>query len=235
MKDFRREDRAQRVRGMFDRISSRYDLLNRLITFGQDGKWRSDAIDLLEKEDNSWVLDLGTGTGDLALQIAREHPNLKIVALDFSQKMLLRGVVREGSEKIHWLIADASQLPFKTSSFRGIIYAFLLRNVVDLPRSIKEQFRALQPGGNAVCLETTPPRPGVLKPLVSLYLEVIVPLLGKLFAGDLEAYQYLRDTTRDFHDAEELTDRFRTGGFNPVGISFRMLNSIGIHVGKKPA
>ena len=227
-------NRVQGVRCMFDRISPRYDLLNRLMTLGQDNKWRSDAIRMLHCEGRRWVLDLGTGTGDLAFETIRQCPNLNVVAVDFAPSMLQIGRQRQPEEAIHWVIADATKLPFRKDSFCGITYAFLLRNVVDLEKSLQEQYRTLMSGGNIVCLETTPPRPGLLKPLITFYLDVIISLLGKWFADDVEAYQYLRDSTHAFLDAEELADRFRVNGFHAVSFLFRMLQTIAIHTATKP-
>ncbi len=225
------EARARYVRRMFGRIARRYDLLNRLMTLGQDLRWRREAVRRLAPAPGSRVLDLGAGTGDLALEVLRQAPRARVVAADFTPEMVALGRRRPGGERVAWVIADALHLPFADGAFDAVVSGFLLRNVVHLERALAEQRRALRPGGRLVALDTTPPRPGPLRPLLDFHLHTVVPLLGRLVAGDAEAYHYLPASTERFETAEGLAERLRRLGFAEVGFVRRMLGTVAIHWG----
>ena len=226
-------EHARYVQAMFDRIAQQYDLLNRIMTFGQDGQWRKEAIHRLKIRPNTSIIDLGSGTGDIAIEIANSHPNVFIVASDFAPKMLHIGKDRPEGNKVAWVIADAEQLPFATESFAGVISGFLLRNVSDLDQALAEQYRLLTSDGNVVALDTTPPRKNLLRPLLTFHLNYIVPLLGKAIAKDAEAYAYLSSSTKKFLTVESLAERLNKAGFKGVAYMRRMFGTVGIHWGKK--
>lgn len=227
-------ERAAYVQNMFGRIAHRYDLLNRLMTLGQDIRWRKEAIRRLNVKPGTAVVDLGSGTGDIAYQIARRNPDIFMVASDFTEEMLLVGKKRRPNSKIAWVIADAQHLPFAKETFSGVISGFLLRNVPDLNRTLGEQRRVLATGGRVAALDTTPPRDNFLRPFLEFHLNRVIPLLGKLIAGESEAYTYLPSSTAKFLTAEDLAERFQQAGFKQVGYVRRMLGTIGIHWGAKP-
>lgn len=227
------DERARYVRAMFGRIAPRYDLLNRLMTLGQDGRWRKFAIGKLALNPKSVVLDLGSGTGDIALEIKRRHPDALVVASDFTPEMLIIGKGRRGGNGVEWVIADAQHLPFASGCADGVISGFLLRNVPDLDRALAEQRRALKAGGRAASLDTTPPRKTLLRPLIEFHLHRVIPLLGRLVAGDAEAYTYLPSSTEKFTTAEVLAERFQAAGFEGIGFVRRMLGTVGIHWARK--
>jgi demethylmenaquinone methyltransferase/2-methoxy-6-polyprenyl-1,4-benzoquinol methylase len=233
MTHLRGEDRAAYVQEMFGRIAHRYDLLNRLMTVGQDIRWRRELIGRLALTEYSVVLDLGAGTGDIALEIARKHPRALVVASDFTPEMVLVGRQRPGGDRVHWVIADAMHLPFSSGSADAVVSGFLLRNVPDVPRALGEQHRVLKTGGRVASLDTTPPRQNWLRPFVEFHLHTVIPFLGKLVAGDAEAYTYLPDSTEKFLTAEELAAAFEEAGFRMVGFVRRMLDTIGIHWGQR--
>lgn len=226
--------RAEYVRRMFDRIAPRYDLINTLMTFGRDRAWRRESVARLRLHGMGRVLDLGSGTGDLAFEVRRQAPAARVVAADFSRAMLRRAQSRPGGESVGWLRCDALRLPFAPQVFDGLVSGFLLRNVGDLEAAIVEQFRVLRPGGQWACLDTTPPRPGPLRPLVNFHLRRVIPLLGRIIAGDPEAYNYLPGSTEDFLPAEDLAARIRRGGFAGVGFVRRMLGTIAVHWAERP-
>jgi len=134
---------------------------------------------------------------------------------------------------VAWVIADVQQLPFGKESVSGVISGFLLRNVPDIGRTLKEHARVLRAGGRAVSLDTTPPRRNFLRPFLEFYLHRVVPFMGWLLAGDTEAYTYLPDSTEGFLPAEVLAERFREAGMGEVGFVRRMFGVIGIHWGEK--
>lgn len=227
------KEKSRQVRRMFGRIAHRYDLLNRLMTFGQDMKWRREAIHYLQLDASAKVLDLGTGTGDIALLIQKEYSGAQVVAADLTPQMIQRGSQRPGGQRIFWVIADASHLPFSSGAFDGVISGYLLRNVPDVAQSLREQYRVLSRNGRVVSLDTTPPQRNFFYPVIRFHLRVIIPILGRLLAGDAAAYTYLPDSTEHFLSAEKLAGKMREAGFQKTGFVRRMLGTMAIHWGKK--
>jgi demethylmenaquinone methyltransferase/2-methoxy-6-polyprenyl-1,4-benzoquinol methylase len=231
MSDLTGKERSQQVQGMFGRIARRYDLLNRLMTLGQDMRWRREAIKRLKVQPGTIVLDLGAGTGDIAFEIVKKYPDTLVVACDFTMNMIRVGKERKGGEGVAWVIADVQQLPFARESVSGVISGFLLRNVSDINRTLREHVRVLKPGGRAVALDTTPPRRNLLRPFHEFYLRQVIPFLGRLIAGEAEAYRYLPDSTEGFLPAEDLAERFREAGMEEVGFVRRTFGAVSIHWG----
>ena len=227
-------EKAQYVRQMFGRIAPRYDLLNRIMTLGQDVRWRKEAVRRLEVAEKAVLLDVGSGTGDIAREISKQCSVVSIVACDFTREMVVIGKSRSANSRIDWVIADAMNLPFQKNTFDGVISGFLLRNVPDVVQAIAEQYRVLKVDGKMVALDTTPPRPGFLRPLVEFHLHYIIPLLGRMIAGDVEAYKYLPDSTENFLSAEILARRMTEAGYKRVAFVRRMLDTMAIHWGEKP-
>jgi demethylmenaquinone methyltransferase/2-methoxy-6-polyprenyl-1,4-benzoquinol methylase len=206
---------ADVVRTMFDRIAPVYDLMNRVMTAGLDGRWRRlTARSVVRPGDR--VLDGCCGTGDLAL--ADERAGGRVVGLDFSERMLERA--RRKSASIEWVRGDLLQLPFEDASFEAATVGFGVRNVADLVRSLRELRRVLRPGGRLGILEITEPR-GLLRPFYRLWFYGIVPLLvGRVLRGG-SAYSYLPASVRRFPGPDELAALLRDAGFEDV--SFRLL------------
>ena len=226
-------EHAKYVQEMFGRIAHRYDLLNRLMTLGQDTGWRKQTIKQLAISSGDTVLDLGAGTGDLAFEAARRHPGAFVVASDFTVEMVLVGKERPEGEKVAWVIADAMHLPFASGCADAVVSGYLLRNVPDVDQTLAEYFRALKPGGRAASLDTTPPRKNILLPLIEFYLRRVIPLLGRLVAGEGEAYTYLPRSTEQFLTAEILAERFEQTGFSGVSFVRKMFSTMAIHWGSK--
>jgi demethylmenaquinone methyltransferase/2-methoxy-6-polyprenyl-1,4-benzoquinol methylase len=229
MTDLTAEARARSVRQMFARIAPRYDLVNRLMTFGQDRRWRREAIRRLLLPPQPRVLDIGSGTGDLAFEALRQAPGAFVVAADFTPPMMAVG--RQRGRRVQWVVADASRLPFASARFDGIVSGFLLRNVVDLDRVLGEQARVARPGRRLVSLDTTPPRASLLRPLLEFHLRAVIPRLGRWVSGDAEAYNYLPASTERFLSAEDLAERLSAAGFDSVSFVRRMLGTVAIHWG----
>ena len=183
---------------MFRRIHRRYDLLNGLISLGQDQRWRRKAVARLDPPAHSRILDVGAGTGDLSGEVLRQQPTGRVVALDFTREMMLTGRQRHPQAQISWVQADAEALPFKDGSFQGVISGFLLRNVSDLDRTLREQHRVLMADQRMVCLEGSSTGQSVLNPLVRFHYRQVIPTLGAFLARDRGAYEYLTRSMEGF-------------------------------------
>lgn len=225
--------RAARVKAMFERIAPRYDLMNRLMTGGQDIRWRRMVIDLAQVPPGGRLLDLGAGTGDLTREALRQQPDCRPIAADFTLGMMQAGKLLPGP-RISWSAADALNLPFPDASFDAVVSGFLLRNVVDLPRALHEQYRVLRPGGRMVTLDTTRPRASLLSPLIHIYMRRVIPLMGGLLTGERDAYVYLPETSENFLLAEDLLELIRKSGFEQAGFKRLMFGTVAVHWGRKP-
>ncbi|HEY9151434.1 MAG TPA: ubiquinone/menaquinone biosynthesis methyltransferase [Anaerolineales bacterium] len=224
------KERAEYVQGMFTRIARRYDLMNRLMTGGQDVQWRKEVIRLAQMKPSASLLDLGAGTGDLAREALKRNPQSHIIAADFTLEMMRVG--RKPNDP-PYSAADALNLPFKDSTFDAVTSGFLMRNVTDVSRSLKEQYRALKSGGRIVILDTTRPKKNILSPFIWIHMHVIIPILGTLISGMTDAYQYLPDSTEGFLSAEELAARMTDAGFKNVHFKRLMFGTIAMHWGER--
>jgi demethylmenaquinone methyltransferase/2-methoxy-6-polyprenyl-1,4-benzoquinol methylase len=225
---------ADSARRLFGGVARRYDLLNRLISLGQDRRWRRLAVSRLAPRSGERVLDLGAGTGDLALETVRQFPGVRVIAADLTPEMVRLGRRRPGGQDVLWVIADAAALPFRAESFDGLVSGFLLRNLADLDPALVEQLRVLKPGGRWAALDTSrPPRNAAT--LIELHLRLVIPLLGGLVAGQSQAYRYLAASTRGFLTAKELARRLAGAGLRRVGSQRRMLGMVAIVWGAKRA
>lgn len=221
------------VQKMFDAIATRYDLMNRVMTMGQDQKWRKFVVEKAGDPHGGWALDLATGTGDIAALSCSSYPGARVVGADFSQNMLREARKRFSGRKITWQACDANCLPFMDNAFESVTFGYLLRNVDDAVRVLREVRRVLKPGGRVVCLDTTPPAKNLFYPFIRLYFAYGIPLLGRMIADDEAAYAYLTGSTMGFYSAEALADAFREAGLQEVGYQKFMMGTIGVHWGKK--
>lgn len=224
---------ARYVQAMFGRIASRYDLMNRLMTAGQDNRWRREVIRRSHLPTEGRLLDLGAGTGDLAREAERQISASWVVAADFTLDMMRIGRARYTSSRINWLAADALRLPIPSEAFEAVVSGFLLRNVIDIDQCLREQLRILKPGGYMVALDTTRPQNNFLRPLINFYLHTIIPILGRIIAGEFDAYTYLPETTELFLEAEQLAADMEGAGYKQVGFRRLMLGTIAVHWGRK--
>jgi demethylmenaquinone methyltransferase/2-methoxy-6-polyprenyl-1,4-benzoquinol methylase len=209
---------------MFDRIAPVYDVMNRVMTAGLDGRWRRLTARSVA-EPRARVLDACCGTGDLAIACAREGAS--VTGLDFSERMLERA--RRKAPAIEWVVGDALDLPFEDAAFDGATVGFGVRNVEDLERALRELRRVVRHGGRVGILEITRPR-GLAAPFYKLWFDGIVPLLGKLLPGG-SAYTYLPASVRRFPGPEELAELMRDVGF--ADVRFRLLAGgiVALHTG----
>jgi demethylmenaquinone methyltransferase/2-methoxy-6-polyprenyl-1,4-benzoquinol methylase len=208
-------------------------MMNRIMTMGQDQKWRRFVVKKAAVSSRAWVLDLATGTGDIAALMVESCGSVKPVGADFSIGMLEEARKRFGEKPIVWQSCDANNLPFADDVFDAVTFGYLLRNVDDSTRVLSEVFRVMKPGGRVVCLDTTPPARNLLYPFLRFYFRFCIPALGRMIADDESAYAYLTGSTMQFHRADELEDLFRKAGFRKVGFKKFMFGTIAIHWGEK--
>ena len=219
---------------MFDRIAGFYDVMNSVMTAGLHHKWRRRAVDLALAGPGDRVLDVATGTGDLALELAsRVHPRGEVVASDFSEEMLSRA--REKGERaavpIRFEWANAMALPYGDGEFAAATVGFGARNFSDLDRGLSEMTRVVRPGGVVVVLEITTPTRAPLSTFYRLWFDRVVPVIGKL-AGDPEAYSYLPNSVKRFPGPEELAERMDRCGLD-VRYVLTAGGIIALHAGTK--
>jgi demethylmenaquinone methyltransferase/2-methoxy-6-polyprenyl-1,4-benzoquinol methylase len=201
---------------MFDAIAARYDLLNRINSFGLDKGWRRKAVAALELIPGHKVLDLATGTGDLAIEIAKTLPTVEVVGLDPSKEMLAIGqrkVEAAGlGERVKMIDGDAQALPFEDKSFDRVTIAFGIRNVPDRKKALLEIHRVLRPNGRLVILELSEPQDGLFGTMGRFHLTTIVPRVGALLSGG-DAYRYLKTSIVAFPKASDFKRTLEDAGF----------------------
>lgn len=225
--------KGQNIQRMFDAIASRYDLMNRVMTMGQDQKWRRFVVNKAGDPGDGYILDLATGTGDIASLSRAHYPLSQIIGADFSHNMLKEAMKRFSNLEILWHATDANNLPYRDEVFESATFGYLLRNVDDVVHILKEVRRVLKKGGRVVCLDTTPPSKNVLYPFIQLYFTIGIPLLGRLVARDKDAYAYLTGSTMGFYSADDLALAFADAGFKNVGYKKFMMGTIAVHWGIK--
>jgi demethylmenaquinone methyltransferase / 2-methoxy-6-polyprenyl-1,4-benzoquinol methylase len=211
--------KKEQVAQMFDTISGNYDRLNRVISFGIDVKWRKKVVQLVSQKKPKTILDIATGTGDLAIMMANTSAE-KITGLDISQGMLDVGIKKIDSKnlnhKIEMLNADSEAMPFEDGSFDAITVAFGIRNFENLDKGLSEILRVLKPNGIFVILETSNPTRTPYKQGYFLYTKYLLPIIGKLFSKDKVAYGYLSESASVFPFGEALNNILKKNGFIEV-------------------
>jgi demethylmenaquinone methyltransferase / 2-methoxy-6-polyprenyl-1,4-benzoquinol methylase len=212
-------NKKKQVEQMFDTISTNYDGLNRVISFGIDVKWRKKVIKMVAATNPESVLDIATGTGDLAISLAKTGAK-EIIGLDLSEGMLAVGrkkIAQENlSEKVEMIQGDSEALPFEDNRFDAITVAFGVRNFENLEKGLSEILRVLKPGGIFVILETSVPTKFPFKQGYHFYTRNLLPLIGKLFSKDKVAYSYLSESAAAFPYGEELNNILKKTGFIEV-------------------
>jgi len=221
---------------MFDRIAPRYDLLNRLLSVGTDLSWRRRALDLARLGENGRALDVGTGTGDFALALlARSPRSATVTGIDISPGMLEvaeRRAAKAGvGPRYERLIASVESLPFEDGTFDVAVAGFVIRNVGDIPRGLREMRRALRPGGRAVILDLHTPRNPTVRRLYRTYSH-LSPRLAAALGSDPEAYRYLPRSIEAFYDPDALAALLQEAGFKRVRFERLTFGIAAIHLGE---
>ena len=230
------EEKTGRVRGVFDSVASRYDVMNDLMSGGMHRLWKDQFVAEIPS-DSTQHLDVAGGTGDISFRIAERLPNAEITISDINPHMLEEGKKRAEkkgiSSRFNWQEANAEQLPFEDNSFDSYTIAFGIRNVTHRDKALAEAFRVLKPGGCFLCLEFTPVEHPFFKPVYDAYSFGLVPLMGQLVAGDRESYQYLVESIRMFPNTLKFKQLIENAGFKEVSYRTLTFDTVAIHKGWK--
>jgi len=221
-------EKAGLVRGVFERVAGRYDLMNDLMSLGAHRIWKDAAAARLNPQPGELIVDCAGGTGDLARRYAamtrraqarRGGPDARIVVVDINAEMVGAGRARGGEPEICWAVGDAERLPLPDASANAYSIAFGLRNVTDIPGALAEARRVLKPGGRFLCLEFSKLTAAALRPFYDAYSFGVIPRIGERVAGDGESYRYLVESIRRFPDQTALARLMAGAGFARVSVT----------------
>ena len=219
------------IRGLFTRIARHYDLVNRMLTLGQDQRWRRAALDFTELPPGGKLLDVATGTGDLAILAQQLSGSPWVAASDLTPAML--HLAQSKASSLPLAVSDGLTLSFPDNAFDAVTSAFMMRNVPSVLDALSEQTRVVKPGGKVVCLEITGPRRFPMGWLFKIYLFGLPPVVGKLVTGEREPYRYLPRSVMQFLAPFALAEVMVEAGLHDVVWRTMMLGTVAIHVGTK--
>ncbi len=233
--------KSSMVRGVFDSVASRYDVMNDLMSAGMHRLWKKEMLKEMRPLEGFKLLDLAAGSGDISFAFANHAKNNNInvscVTSDINEQMLAVARKRSVDKNIHknlaFSVVNAEQIPFIDNSFDMVSIAFGIRNVTHIDKVLQEVLRVLKPGGKFICLEFSDVSNAHMKKLYDIYSFKLIPLMGKMVAGDSESYQYLVESIRMFPKAEDFKKMFETAGFSQA--KYRKLSGgvVAIHTGFK--
>ncbi len=229
--------KKEQVTEMFDNVAGKYDLLNHVLSGGVDIYWRKKALSMLKNNRNDLMLDIATGTGDLAIEAHRILKPGKIIGVDISQGMLDEGrakIKRLGlEEKIEMQLGDSEKLGFNDNTFDTVIVSFGVRNFENLLKGLSDMHRVLKPGGTCMVVEFSKPRNYFFKQAYWFYSTKILPLIGKLISKDQSAYTYLPESVKAFPDGDDFLKVYREAGFKETRAVPLTFGICSVYIGKK--
>ncbi len=231
------QSKEERVHHVFEKVYSKYDSMNSIISFKRHKAWRKDVMKQMNVQTGSNALDVCCGTGDWTLSIAEQTGKSgDVIGLDFSNNMLSVAEQKrqqEGIKQVRFIQGNAMELPFEEGTFDYVTIGFGLRNVQDYMTVIKEMYRVLKPGGKVVCLETSQPTLPIYRQFYYFYFEHIMPLIGKLFAKSYKEYAWLNESAKNFPDKKRLKQMFLEAGFSNVQVKSYTGGVAAMHMGVK--
>ena len=233
-----KQSKKEQVTDMFNRIAGRYDLMNRFLSARTDISWRKKAVRVLKPDRPRQILDVATGTGDMAIIACKILEPEKVIGIDISEQMLEFGrkkVDKEGlGEKIQLQVGDSETINHSENTFDAVMVAFGVRNFENLENGLAEMLRVLKPGGRLVVLEFSKPRRKIVKGLYNLYMGIVAPQVARWFRQNKEAYQYLNATANAFPDRNLFTGILNKVGYSDTGFKPLSLGICCIYTGRKP-
>ena len=229
-----RKQKTKLVQNVFSSVASNYDIMNDLMSLGMHRLWKKRFVEIIDVKQNDVILDVGSGSGDIAKEIIKSKLSNNFYLLDLNKEMLEEGKKRLRNEKnLNYIIGNAEKLNFEKNFFDKYIISFCLRNVTEYLLSIKEAYRVLKPGGKYCCLEFSTPKSSLISSSYKIYKSKILPLLGEVIAKDKNAYKYLSESIDLFPSQNELSKYLIESGFEKVE-SINLFNGIvAIHIGYK--
>lgn len=241
---FRDVDAAEKpslVRGVFDRVASRYDLMNDLMSAGVHRLWKDAVAARLNPQPGETIVDCAGGTGDMARRFARMArraqerrggEDARIFVVDYNAEMIAAGIERGGLAELCWAVGDAQRLPLPDASADAYSISFGIRNVTDISAALREARRVLKPGGRFLCLEFSRPVTEALRAAYDAYSFKVIPEIGARVANDRESYQYLVESIRRFPDQQTFAGMIREAGFSQVGFTNYSGGVAALHTGR---
>jgi len=227
------KEKTKLVQKVFSDVANNYDLMNDVMSFGAHRLWKKSFIDIVNPSAGDKIIDVGSGSGDLVLEILKRDLNLKIDMIDLNKEMLLEGKKRIKNNNVKFFQQNAEKLNFLNNIYDKYLISFCLRNVTDIDQSFKEAFRILKPGGQYYCLEFSRPNSFVLANIYSYYKSNIIPTFGKIFSNNRDAYNYLNESIDLFPNQDDLKKRIETAGFKSVKYTNLFDGIVSIHTGYK--
>ena len=229
--------KKEQVKKMFDNIAGKYDLLNHLLSMGIDKIWRRNLINMLEAGKPRKILDVATGTGDLAIQASKKIVDAEITGLDISTGMLeiARDKVAKKhlEDRIDFVPGDSEKMPFPEGSFDAVTVAFGVRNFENLEKGLKEMHRVLREGGEVFILEFSTPRNKIIRTVYNFYFRYLLPFIGRVTSKDPKAYKYLYESVQAFPCYEDFLALMKEAGFKSNKYKIQTLGICSIYTGKK--
>lgn len=230
------KNKKAEVEVMFDNIAANYDLLNRVLSFGIDKAWRKKLIKMIAANKPHSLLDVATGTGDVAILAAKQIPDIQITGVDLSQKMIDIGkkkLIKLGLDNILLTKGESESLPFDSQSFDAVTVAFGVRNFGDLDKGLSELNRVLNNHGHVGVLEFSKPKSMIFSKLYNFYFQYILPKIGNYTSKDMRAYTYLYESVQQFPDGQAFIDRLSNAGFKNIQQKRLFSGICTIYIGQK--
>jgi demethylmenaquinone methyltransferase/2-methoxy-6-polyprenyl-1,4-benzoquinol methylase len=227
------KEKTKLVQKVFSDVANNYDLMNDVMSFGAHRLWKKLFIDIVNPAAGDKIIDVGSGSGDLVLEILKRGLKLKVDMVDLNKAMLLEGKKRIKNVNVKFFQQNAENLSFLDNIYDKYLISFCLRNVTDIDQSFKEAFRTLKPGGQYYCLEFSRPNSFVLANIYSYYKSNVIPTFGKIFSNNRDAYNYLNESIDLFPNQDDLKKRIETAGFKSVKYTNLFDGIVSIHTGYK--
>ncbi len=231
------DDKKSQVSRMFNKIAPYYDFLNRFLSLGIDTIWRKKAINKIKAANPKLILDIATGTADVAIEMIKQLNPDKIIGLDISSEMLEVGQKkinkRELNKKIELVLGDSENLSFEDNSFDAVTVAFGVRNFQNLEKGLKEMNRVLKKDGQVMILEFSKPKFFPFKQIFNAYFKYVLPLIGRFTSKDPKAYKYLYDSVQAFPDGDKFVEILKNTGYNSIQCTSLSLGICSVYIGKK--
>ena len=227
------KEKTKLVQKVFSDVASNYDLMNDVMSFGAHRLWKRTFIDIINPSYGDKIIDVGSGSGDVVLEIQKKYSNAKIDIVDLNKAMLQEGKKRIKSGNINFYQQNAENLMFPDNSYDKYIISFCLRNITDIDQSFREAFRILKPGGQYYCLEFSRPSSFLISNIYSYYKSNLIPTLGKILSNNRDAYNYLSESIDMFPNQKDLKKRMELTGFTSVKFINLFNGIVSIHTGFK--